>query len=112
MSKDDVLDLIVKAFGVGLLVAAIAAIPAMIENVILVGGLARQGAMGEGPEFTADFWNVARSTHIASGLGALAKFLVFALASFNFLRSGSLVRRLMGSPVEQAGATDAAAPRC
>lgn len=107
MSKDDAFDLIVKAFGVGLLVAAIVAIPQMVEGVILLRTLDRLLPMGDGQELSS-YWSLAESTHLASSLGAVVKCVVYALASFNFLRSGSWVRRLMGRPLERATAAAAA----
>jgi hypothetical protein len=97
MTKDDAFDLIVKAFGVGFLAAAIASIPAAVEALATVYALGLHDSDGRMSESMSPL----RSMQVVASLGAMAKFLVYMLASFHFLRSGSLVRWLAGRPAAQ-----------
>ncbi len=104
MTKDDALDLIVKAFGVGLLVAAISMIPTMVESVMMANTFESHESTGDGEQLLSDYWSLVRSGQVSSGLIALLRFLLYLLVAVNFLRSGSLVRRLMGRGDAQAAA--------
>ena len=88
MTKDDFFDLIVKGFGVYFLVLAIMQIPSVIKGAFVLLSVF-------GMEFPDDTNNVQVALFITS-FGGIFKFIIYILASVNFLRSGSLVKKIMG----------------
>lgn len=95
MKKDEVFELVVKAFGVYLLVLAIIALPKMIEGVIMLGFYLTQGPWGGTSDATEGIMTTLKATYMSSSLGAVIRFAIYIIASINFLRSGSWVKRLM-----------------
>lgn len=94
MTKSDVFELIVRAFGVYLLVLAILAIPSMLQGLVILVFYAGQEphASGELGDVMRNLW----TTSVFSSLGGFFRFVILILASINFLRSGSWVRKLTG----------------
>jgi tellurite resistance protein TehA-like permease len=88
MTKDDFFDLIVKAFGVFFLVLAIMQIPSVITGAFVLLSVF-------GMNFPDDTDKTQVTLFIAS-FGGIFKFFIYILASVNFLRSGSLVKKIMG----------------
>ena len=104
MKKDEIFDLVVKGFGVYLLVLAIISVPRVVEGLLLVWlytGCSTSEPVG------SSFIATLHSSSISQSVVAIIKFITYIIASVNFLRSGSLVKKLMGvtnpaEPVAQA----------
>ncbi|MHC4639322.1 MAG: hypothetical protein ACYTBP_11670 [Planctomycetota bacterium] len=90
MNKKEVLDLIVKGFGVYLLVLAIIAIPKMFGAFFLLPFMVGQDLGNESLATTV------RYGVISDSVVAIAKFIIYIIASINFLRKGTWVKKLMG----------------
>jgi hypothetical protein len=104
MKKDEIFDLVVKGFGVYLLVLAIISIPRGIEGLFLLW--LYTGCSTSEPAISS-FIASLHSSSISQSVVAIIKFIIYIIASVNFLRSGSLVKKLMGvktpaEPVAQA----------
>ena len=96
MSKADLFELVVKGFGVCLFVLAIIALPKMLEGGVTLWFYATLGVFEGTSDATRDMMDTLRATNMSSGIGAIIRFVVYIFASINFLRSGSLVKKLMG----------------
>ena len=92
MKKNDFFDLIVKGFGVCLLVLAIMQIPSLITGIILLTNY----LLINFPNDAETSINALRVTMLSTSLGGTIKFIVYIFAAVNFLRSGSLVKKIMG----------------
>ena len=96
MDKEDLFDLIIKGFGVYLLVLAIIAIPKTVVGIFMFVFFTvynpSSGPSGEISNLAEIFW----SSSISDGIGAIIRFVIYIIASISFLRSGALVRKLMG----------------
>ncbi len=90
MNKKEVLDLIVKGFGVYLLVLAIIAIPKVFEAFLMLPFMIGHGPGNEPLHVTLRYGLISQSVE------TLIKIIIYIIASVNFLRSGSCVRKLMG----------------
>jgi len=97
MKKDEIFELVVKAFGVYLLVLAIIALPKMLEGLLMLGFYLTQGSWGGSSDAMGEMMRTLKTTYMSSSLGAVIRFVIYLVASINFLRSGSWVKRLMGS---------------
>lgn len=113
MKKEDYFDLIIKGFGVYLLVLAIIQIPSVLNGLLLFVSYI---ALGGGFDFSGDadamskIENTIRATTISKSLAGIFTFAIYIIASINFLRSGSWVKKLMGKTkiVEQSPSSDVA----
>ena len=99
MKKDEIFDLVVKAFGVYLLVLAIIALPKMLAGlyivaICLVKGISITGSNGQ------QVGAAVKATYLLSNLGGAFLFSLYIIASVNFLRSGSWVKMLMGKTAQ------------
>ena len=90
MNKKEMLDLIIKGFGVYLLVLAIIAIPKMLGALFTLPFV-----FGLDPGEDSLVMTL-RTGLISGSMEALVKFIIYIIASVNFLRSGSWVKKLMG----------------
>ncbi len=90
MNKKEVLDLIVKGFGVYLLVLAIIAIPKLVGALFMLPFMINSSLGNESLVTTM------RSAVISDSVETIVKFIIYIIASVNFLRSGSCVKKLMG----------------
>ena len=96
MTKDELFDVVVKAFGVLFLTLAIMAIPELFKGIGMLIFMLTYGPIGATPD-EADRWIMAaRPGIISESIGAIMKSVIYIIISMNFLRSGSLVRKLMG----------------
>ena len=107
MKKDETFDLIIKGFGVYFLVLAIIAIPSVVNGLIMMGlylhniwGIPQDDTVG-------NLLKTVQTTALAQSAGSIIKFTIYIIASINFLRSGSWVKKLMGKkmsvkPVDRA----------
>ena len=97
MKKDEISELIVTGFGVYLLVLAIIAITKMLEGIIMLGFYLVQGSwwVTGGGDTIGNVMTTVQTAYISSSLGAVIRFAIYIVASINFLRSGSWVKRLM-----------------
>ena len=96
MRKEDLFELLVKGFGMCLLVLAVIALPKMLEGAVMLWFYASVGGLGGGTEAAREMMDTLRATYMSSSIGAIIRFVIYVLVSINFLRSGSLVRKLMG----------------
>lgn len=96
MKKDEVFELVIKAFGVYLLVLAILALPKMLEGLLMLGVYMTQGSWGGSSDAMGEMMQTLKTTYMSSSLGAVIRFVIYIIASINFLRSGSWVKKLMG----------------
>lgn len=96
MDKNDWFDLIVKGFGVCLLVLAIIAIPNIIKGFSTVFLVGFSETPADSSESAAQLYGTLRSAMISDGIGSTFRFIIYLIAAVNFLRSGSLVKRFMG----------------
>ena len=94
MKKDEIFDLIVKGFGVYLLVLAIMAIPEFVKGIASLA-YCLCSLPSENADAVDKISTALKGTYISSGLGALVKFAIYLAVSINFLRSGSLARMIM-----------------
>ena len=104
MTKNDFFDLIVKGFGVYLLVLAIMQISSLITGIILFINYLSINF----PNDAVTSMNTLRVTMLSASLGGTIKFIVYIFAAVNFLRSGSWVKKIMGKrkTTEQSAITD------
>ena len=112
MKKAEVFELIVKAFGVYLLVLAIIALPTMLQGIIMLAFYLTQGPWGGTGDAMGEMMTTLKTTYMSSSLAAVIRFVIYIVASISFLRSGSWVRKLIGraaGPDVQADGGDAAA---
>lgn len=96
MNKDEFFDVIIKGFGVAFLFLAIMIIPKVFESISSLIAMVLYSPEGAP---TGDFKYIFFATKpavIAQGVGAVIKFIIYIIASINFLRSGSWVKKLMG----------------
>ncbi|MFA5424182.1 MAG: hypothetical protein WC374_10035 [Phycisphaerae bacterium] len=107
MNKNDWLDVIVKGFGVCLLVLAIIQLSNIVEGIYsaFLGGFVK--APSDSSESVTNIYAVLRSSLISKGIGSTFRFILYLIAAVNFLRSGSLVKRFMGRADVQESKTQA-----
>jgi hypothetical protein len=94
MKKDDYFELIIKAFGIYLLILAILAIPNVLSSMVMVIFWPRDimhesevnGLMGK-----------LGQTMVLRSFEQIFRFTILFVISLNFLRSGSLVKKLVGA---------------
>lgn len=96
MDKEDLFDLIIKGFGIYLLVLAIIAIPKAIEGIFMLVFLAVCNPFSGSEEKAAELASTVQSAWVSGSIGAAVKFVIYIIASASFLRSGALVKKLMG----------------
>ena len=99
MKKDETFDLIIKGFGVYFIVLAIIAIPSVVSGLIMMGsyfhntwGIPQDDTVGRAIK-------TVQTTALAQSAGSIIKFIIYVIASINFLRSGSWVKKLMGKKI-------------
>ena len=95
MRKAEVFELIVKAFGVYLLVLAIIALAAVLQSAIMLVFSLAQGSLAGADSIMAELVSAYKTTYVSAGLGAVIRCVIYTVASVNLLRSGSWVKRLM-----------------
>jgi len=98
VDKDELIDVIIKGFGVAFLFLAIIAIPKVFEGLVTLGAILFYTPEGEVSNNTKCVLLATRPSMIVQSVGAVIKFVIFIIASINFLRSGSWVKKLMGQP--------------
>jgi hypothetical protein len=96
MDKKDSFDLIIKGFGIYLLVLAIIAFPQAISDILMLIFMAAYNPFSGSPEKTTELVSTIKSGCISGGIGAIVRIVIYIIASVSFLRSGALVRKLMG----------------
>jgi hypothetical protein len=96
MNKDELFDVIIKGFGVAFLFLAIMAIPKALEGLLILAYIPHHLPKSEAPDNITNLLAATWPGMIASCIGAVIKFIIFIIASINFLRSGSWVKKLMG----------------
>jgi len=109
MNKEDTLDLIIKAFGVYLLVLAILAIPSVLQGLSAITFYLYQRPWedsGADANEMREMMNTLQTNMLFSGLGSLFKFAICLLAARNFLRSGSWVKWVMRNKKAEQGAAE------
>ena len=110
MKKDEIFDLVIKAFGVYFLVLAIIAIPKMLSGLFISGlwlikGISITGSHGE------QVGRTVKATYLLSNLGGVFMFAVYITVAVNFLRSGSWVKFLMGKTFSTQSNTEQPSPQ-
>jgi len=95
MKKDEIFDLIIKAFGVYLLVLAIIALPAMINGAFMLSVSLSSGPIGDTGSLEGGLRQTLQTNYMSASVGAIARFVIYLIVSINFLRSGSWVKKLM-----------------
>ena len=95
MKENNTFDMIIKAFGIYFLVLAIMSIPGLLSGVIMLFyySINELGNVAEGE--TSKLIKVTYSTHLSSAINNVVRFIIYIIASINFLRSGSWVKKLM-----------------
>ena len=96
MDKDELFDVIIKAFGVAFLVLAIIAIPKVFEGLITLAAMLLYTPESEASGNAKHLILATRPAIISAGVGAIIRFIIYIIASINFLRGGSWVKKLMG----------------
>ncbi len=94
MTKEDIFDLIIKAFGVYFLVLVIISLPKIISVIIIITYY-----LITFPYTNEIFEEMSKSLKIAgttNSLTIILKLLIYLIASIIFLRSRSLASKLVG----------------
>ncbi len=90
MNKKETLDLIIKGFGIYLLVLAITQIPKIFGACLMLPYVIGRDMPDESLAVTLQFGVISDSVE------TFVKFIFYIIVSVNFLRSGSWVKMLMG----------------
>ena len=95
MDKSDALDLIIKAFGIFLLVKAVQAIPQMISGIMIfcVVGFGGIKSLLTDTELT----KTINAMMLSQGIDSLAKFVIYLVISISFLRSATWIKKIIGN---------------
>ena len=103
MSREDLLWVGIRAFGIYLLVLAVLAVPGLISGVLMATQFAELGATDRGSGEAEMSWDKMIWTLQKSQLGAAVdsglRLVLFALAGLYLLRGGRLVFRLASRPL-------------
>ena len=92
-------DVVIKAFGVAFLFLAIMAIPKVFEGIVILISMFYYPPKGDPTTDIKYLYTMTRPAAISQSIGAIIKFIIYIIASINFLRSGSLVKKLIGQQI-------------
>ena len=97
MTKEEIFDLMIKGFGIYFLVLAIIALPGVIKGILVFASYlpALPWDFSGTDEGMEEILRTIKVTSFTQTLGYIIKLVIYIVASINFLRTGSWVKRLM-----------------
>ena len=95
MKENDTFDLIIKAFGIYFLVLAIMSIPGVLSGLLMLFYYTINGLWDVTEGDINKVLKMTKSSHLSLAINNVLRFIIYIIASINFLRSGSWVKKLM-----------------